>query len=1399
MGSPRGLAAPGVRKVLEDSEDPGTFEQFFRFAGRPSFVARNLLTGDFEGAARNAGQFLNEIFLGGLGAINPNWTLTGALDMITPLELPKDFTTKEQRPEFTDMLKRWGVADPRYMNFGEKLALDLVGGALTDPLSLVGGAPKGVSAASLKYAGGRFAAQRAAYAGLRSGGGKVLNEALDVAINSQIVRRQAMSRGPLKAAASNALGQFNAGNLEDMVKRASEFGLTPKQASKIVVNIQNKAAEALFFDNAAKAGVDLRGTARTFKPGDLNDEMQRFFDPAERSKYLIQVPVHDTAFPNATPATPRPLRMGEQSGSLKSIKTPTATGLPQEIFFHPRHTSHAKALAANHQALIDATALGRPPEEIARLHRDIGMKLGHSDEAIQETLRSLGLPEDVVTGVETYKRFLDEVPNSIIDEGQKALVKRGMTGDGISYFNPLKGEWKTFEWSSLAELTLPGQAMKLLRKYAPGAADEMTGWVDAAASTVMNRIYDRFYPTVGVDPSFSPRVRRRVYQAYVNTAAHADTARKVFMEKLTLEERENVTRLLDVEGDLYQDALHREVHLSPPVLSVVQQRLVALGGNDPAMMALNPLTRQMEVNPQHPIVQRLAEKVLAEDHMTNVKRGIAQFMPGREQDGLAALDKWREGMSQIPDYMRFGAKYEKDLKEFSPSARAAWKEATDNPFYIPHQISRRLHAALDEGLFNKNIASKINDVFSGAKEHRTRESFLEALDGLAEDVGIDLDDTVSLQNLDMAELYYRRMASFELTKARQGIYQDATKIMSLPGKDRGGTSEAYEFYINRVLHPTASINPWTGGVNPGGGARRNFFSKLLGGGRFTINVGSATTAEKAAAWGPMPGWDAKSIVHAGNHGVTFRFPGINSWYKPLLTSHPLNPKFVVRNILSSALMMQFLPGIGPEGFKQITPALLNHGMVRTLLKLRGDPKLAARRALLGPSVAIEISDGDYVSAVTRFLLGNTQTERDTALEFLKRSGTSVGPWSWDDAAPALRMVMGAGGGVNPSDLSTSTDLVAKLMPEVMSLSLATRADAAKISKARQAVRDYIAHGERLSNEVEARFRATAMLELLARGVDPHEAARQVTVAFVDYSKQSAIERSLRDVFPFARFMIGSTAWAKGMVEKPSGLAAVLAGKSPLSASLVTPQTLGLAQRSLSSQTEGEAGGGQFLPTEVAGTIALPLPWRDAEGNMQFLTSLGLPHEATLQIVGGLSGLDAARKNLLGSLQPAIRLPAEYVSGRSFYFGSDFGSYRKAPAYLEPFADKIPGRNGSPDRYEIPGTLNELMNATPLAGMQGMLDKFVDSRRSLLNKAFVLSTGVKVSSADLDREMKRRVAAYLKDKVESGQVGEIDAFFARGDPETVPEDLKIMLKAIAQDRAATRKANKSNNVKRGLGY
>ena len=116
------------------------------------------------------------------------------------------------------------------------------------------------------------------------------------------------------------------------------------------------------------------------------------------------------------------------------------------------------------------------------------------------------------------------------------------------------------------------------------------------------------------------------------------------------------------------------------------------------------------------------------------------------------------------------------------------------------------------------------------------------------------------------------------------------------------------------------------------------------------------------------------------------------------------------------------------------------------------------------------------------------------------------------------------------------------------------------------------------------------------------------------------------------------------------------------------------------------------------------------------------------------------------------------------------------------------------RFEVDGRINELINAMPTARLDGMTNKLFDSNRSSFNKAINLLTGARISSVDVEQELKLRLQDYLKDKARAGQVGETLVYFSRMESQAMPEDLKIVLASLKTLQREKRKQKNAGLLK-----
>lgn len=714
-------------------------------------------------------------------------------------------------------------------------------------------------------------------------------------------------------------------------------------------------------------------------------------------------------------------------------------------------------------------------------------------------------------------------------------------------------------------------------------------------------------------------------------------------------------------------------------------------------------------------------------------------------------------LETIPVFMRTVAKNEDDLLRGATKAKASWEWHKNNPFYLPHQVDTRLFDMLHDGTADKNMRIKIDDAFTRRRTYPTISEFRKALTNLADELGIPDEGSEDLVEGSFGALAFKRLVAFEHTKARQLLFQHAREV----AKAKGGDWDTYTKWVRGVLSPV--------------GPRQGLFLKLLGGGDFSIPDAAFTisdeTIKKLNKLTDNPSF-MRAVEKNGIRSVKLRWPGANYLYKPLLTSVPWNLRYHVRNVIAMPFMASFHPEmtLGDGSVTQARKAMLNSGLVRwvtnhlndwtgTKIPEWGDPESALK--LLPKGQRKDLA----TTWIVRALLAQGG-EREAAWNVLERLNDKVGRYTWKEVRGGIEKFLGQP--MTSADL-LSGEQVEKLLTGAIAGRTETPAGAGILART---LKKAIEFGEKMAGEAEYRFRSRAFLNLLEKGYTIDDAIEQIQRTFVDYSRQTTVERAIRDIVPFSRFMIGSAAWAKGMAENPAGR-----GLNPFGASrLGSLTTLGTAQRSL----QGGPGEVPVLPEGAGESIALPLPWRDKEGNRQFIVSLGLPQETTIQLLSVL-GLrpEVIRQRILGASQPLLKASGEAITGHSFYFGTDWGSYRKAPAFLRGVGL---ASETAPGRYEVPGWVNELTNALPLAGLDSTINRATDPRSPVGSKLVNAFTGVRTQSVDTEYELQKRIVEFMKDKEQAGQVGKLETFFSKVPPEQTPAEIRVVLQAIQRERA-----------------
>lgn len=180
------------------------------------------------------------------------------------------------------------------------------------------------------------------------------------------------------------------------------------------------------------------------------------------------------------------------------------------------------------------------------------------------------------------------------------------------------------------------------------------------------------------------------------------------------------------------------------------------------------------------------------------------------------------------------------------------------------------------------------------------------------------------------------------------------------------------------------------------------------------------------------------------------------------------------------------------------------------------------------------------------------------------------------------------------------------------------------------------YGSAASYLTEGMNRIPPFLNLLKKGYSPEEAAEMVRLLQVDYSRASDfVRKRVTRVFPFAKFTLGVIPWTvKSLIERPGGrLAQIAKGTSRLRADE------------------------PVMPEYVHESAAMSLP-RSKEGNLRFLTTLGLMEEPFYAMAAPLAKLPVAPmeaigdtgREILAQSHPVLRMIPELAFRKSSFYG-----------------------------------------------------------------------------------------------------------------------------------------------------
>ena len=1330
-------------------EPPSFLERVLgQFAGAAGYATRSLLSAGAAAARgqwnkagtyavdalENGAQFGTDLATFGwlVPYSNPLRWATKKGELVNPFSFDADFsglTTRDERPEFTDVMRRAGYGGyaPRRGSFKE-FGVNLAGGILTDPLTLLtlggGGLAEG-AAAGLGGTGkvaavaegrvlealGRTTAGRAALAA-----GKTPQQlVLEAARGPEAMRaaQETFSRALAEAVTDGLPEGLQRGVMEATQHAAQRTGLELGQDGVVQV-------ARLTGDDWQRAMVDagIRGL-----------ENQGLLVPHYGLRLKIpfgpDIPLIHDIWPKIGNLT--------APGLARKALHRYAPELGQSIDDTVYHSySELRRL------IVDKEWSGVVPESLRQVAHAIATNVDavrktDAVEWVRETFKDVGLEEQKLAGetaIKAFDRIRGAGAEGVRLEARKALERR---------LEPLRDAYKEADKAlrdarkameragSPAEAEWARQAMaeaqRALRRADAGSPRAIAQAYERAIAEGVNGVVD--------GPGQRALARRR--------DALAEASRTLSEARRSLE-RADTPATRRAAGQALERALAARTTAAGELKAALREGNARLPnpGSFRVDPTLDDMTRELfggDVQAARTAAQ------LGQALMPHLDEGsaagyawaraeVAGQLAARGlkvEPTLRALDAWTLKAKGMAD----------ELVELG-----LWDKVTAKAFYIPHQANDLLAAFLQAGNPAKtkgsiSYARALGDVFTQARGNSLLE-LTQKLTKVANDWGLPVPDLADLNmsqavgevlETDLASLALRRLWAHSGTVAKATFMQEAKKL---------GAPLAY---------PTA-IDHYVASAFEHLGPRQGLIEKILGGGKWTLPEGALADV-------------ARLVTKAGREaagGYQFDLPGINSIYKPamLLTRLP----FYSRNGVSNIATAGFHPGMS-------SPDLAIGYMTAAYSVVRDSKIMRAIGLKLPPrehSTFLKASLGQKLDAAEEALLRATKIGPHSASDVIAAAKGTVLPnhaWAEREVFDSIR------------DIPTAVDVLKRMdegvfapwyrtLPDIWNGRIPT---SSLPERWLEYYRTMFRPLGRINDALEANGRYAAYLTLARKGRSLDDAAATVSKHFVDYRYQSTWDRWVRDVIPFWRYTAGSTPVTLEHLARNPG--------SPLNA---------VFRQAVAQQSE-TAG----LPPHLRQQLAIPLG-PDREGKRSYVTSFGLPYEPAFGLLEAVPGagdgpFTGLRKQAAG-MPPAVRAPLEHATGRSLYTGRDVHDAREAPSWA-PWAREIQQPDGTV-RREVPWWVNHYaIGALPWGPFLGWVDKGLQSDDALVNRILNTTLGVKVRTIDERREAIAAMKRYLEEHAQAGRLGKVEEFYTRGsepDPELVQALQQLReLKAAAKAR------------------
>jgi hypothetical protein len=266
----------------------------------------------------------------------------------------------------------------------------------------------------------------------------------------------------------------------------------------------------------------------------------------------------------------------------------------------------------------------------------------------------------------------------------------------------------------------------------------------------------------------------------------------------------------------------------------------------------------------------------------------------------------------------------------------------------------------------------------------------------------------------------------------------------------------------------------------------------------------------------------------------------------------------------------------------------------------------------------------------------------------------------------------------------------------------------------------------VGGDIENRLRFAQYLGQTRKGISPLQAGREVLGTHFDYGALTPFERNvMKRLVPFYTFTRKNLPLqVENMLTRPGRIA---------------PQLRMAASGNVRDE---------FVPSHLAGGVAIPTGPESPEGNRQYISQLGLPVEEAfekmkLDPLNPLGSIGGTIMSYAGGLNPAVKGPLEQLTGKQFFSGRDLADLRP-PGPIAGISDYLD------ENHQYPGVtslVSQALSNSPATRFLTTFDKIMDPRKAAWAKALNLTTGVRVSDVNVEKsraiEARKQLEEILK--------------------------------------------------------